>query len=398
MKRAPSQRRGQPIVALAAMLCLWTAGRVIAVALPVAGPEQQVPEWLATPAIDQAPAQATTAAAPVRARGSSPVGSSAAQSASAPFARPLPLPAQSPLLKNPNSAGQAAPLATPVVAPAIPSALPEPSPVPSAMRPNPTLAGGHQLLFLAALSQIPLPEGLLAARSAPPQPATRPKSATPQAARWSGDGWLLLRRGGGAPALATIGGSYGASQAGMVLRYRLDRTSPHRPALYLRASAALDGSREQEAALGLAVRPISRVPVLAMAEARAVRTPTGTRLRPAAALVTELPLATLPLGFRAEAYGQAGWVGGTGATGFVDGQLRIDRPLAKFAGGDLSAGGGLWGGAQKGASRLDAGPSARLTLHPTRQSTVRVAADWRFRVAGKAAPQSGPAITLSAGF
>ena len=129
-----------------------------------------------------------------------------------------------------------------------------------------------------------------------------------------------------------------------------------------------------------------------------MRTPTDTRLRPAAALVTELPVASLPLGFRAEAYGQAGWVGGTVATGFVDGQLRVERPLAKFAGGDLSAGGGLWGGAQKDASRLDVGPSARLTLHPTRQSTVRVAADWRFRIAGKAAPQSGPAITLSAGF
>lgn len=392
MKRSRSTRRGQPLIALGAMLCLWTAGRVIAVALPLSAPDFARPEWLASPAgYEAAPpgASADSAALAVKRdrRHASPP---ALHAAASPFARPLPLPEGSPLM--PDAATGAAPIIeTPVTVP-----LPEPSPAPPAPQPNPRLSGGHQLLFLAALSQLPLPEGLLAARAAPPQPAARPATGLPS--RWSGDGWLLLRRGGGAPALAAIGGSYGASQTGMVLRYRLDRTSPHRPSLYLRASAALDGSREQEAALGLAARPIARLPVLAMAEARATRTPAGTRLRPAAALVTELPVAALPLGLRAEAYGQGGWVGGAGATAFVDGQLRLEKPLARLAGADLSAGGGLWGGAQNGASRLDAGPSARLTLHPTRQSTVRVAADWRFRVAGKAAPQSGPAITLSAGF
>ncbi|WP_310533216.1 hypothetical protein [Novosphingobium sp.] len=392
MKRVPTRRRGQPIIALGIMLCLWTGGRVIAVSLPIAAPETRAPEWLATPAIGEGSAAVLAPRAAATVEAAKGNHASALPTASAPFAQPLPMPAASPLLTAPEPGGQTRPLATPATAPTVAPALPEPSPIPPAMRPNPTLSGGHQLLFLAALSQVPLPEGLLAARAAPP------KAATPQASRWSGDGWLLLRRGGGVPALAAIGGSYGASQAGMVLRYRIDLTSPNRPSLYLRASAALNGSREQEAALGLAARPISRLPVLAMAEARATRTPTGTRLRPAAALVTELPVASLPLGFRAEAYGQVGWVGGTGATTFVDGQLRLEKPLARFAGGDLSAGGGLWGGAQKDASRLDAGPSARLTLHPTRQSTVRVAADWRFRIAGKAAPQSGPAITLSAGF
>jgi hypothetical protein len=106
----------------------------------------------------------------------------------------------------------------------------------------------------------------------------------------------------------------------------------------------------------------------------------------------------MPLRLQTEIYGQAGWVGGNGATAFVDGQMRLERSIAKLGGAELSAGGGLWGGAQKGASRLDAGPTARITLHPTEQSTLRVAADWRFRIAGNAAPQSGPAITLSAGF
>jgi hypothetical protein len=398
MKRSKTSRRGQPVIALGAMLCLWTAGRVIAVSLPLSAPDYTTPDWVPGPsghaaAADVAVPGGSRQVVKPSAERTLPA---APEASASPFARPLALPQGPPLMPEPAAGSSPVAPPAPVIQQAAPIRLPEPSPAPQAAKPNPMLSGGHQLLFLAALSQVSLPEGLLTARATPAQPPVRPVTGLPS--RWSGDGWLLLRRGGGAPALAAIGGSYGASQAGMVLRYRLDRTSPNRPSLYLRASGALDGSREQEAALGLAARPISRLPVLAMAEARATRTPAGTRMRPAAALVTELPPVTLPLGLRAEAYGQAGWVGGSGSTAFADGQLRIERPLASLVGAALSAGGGLWGGAQRGASRLDAGPSARLTLHPTRQSTVRVAADWRFRVAGKAAPQSGPAITLSAGF
>lgn len=389
MRRAPKTRRGQPVVALATMIGLWTAFRVIAIALPVSAPHGPAPEWLTATRDSEAPAAAMVAGNPVKPTGQGKAAAGPALPAAKPFDQPLSSP--SPLLVSPL------PQPSPVmVEPAAPTVLVEPAPAPAPARPNPMLAGGHQMLFLAALSQVPMPDVVMAAQRVPAQPATRPVAVS--ASRWSGDGWLMLRRGGGVPALAAIGGSYGASQAGAVLRYRIDRNSPNRPSLYLRGSAALDGSREQEAALGLSARPLARVPLLAMAEGRVTRTPAGTRVRPAAALVTELPTAALPLGLRAEAYGQAGWVGGAGSTAFVDGQLRLERPLVRVAGADLTAGGGLWGGAQKGASRLDAGPSARLTLHPTQASTLRVAADWRFRVAGKAAPQSGPAITLSAGF
>lgn len=389
MSRAPKTRRGQPVIALGVMIGLWTTFRVIAIALPVSAPQAPKPEWLTATSNDEAPAAAMVAGNPVQAAGQGKPASPPVLPAATPFDQPLPSP--SPLLVSPL------PQPSPAIAePAAPAVLPEPAPAPAAARPNPMLAGGHQMLFLAALSQVPLPDVVMAAQRLPAQPVPRPVARP--ASRWSGDGWLMLRRGGGVPALAAIGGSYGASQAGAVLRFRIDRASPNRPSLYLRGSAALDGSREQEAALGLAARPLTRLPLLAMAEGRVTRTPTGTRIRSAAALVTELPTAALPLGLRAEAYGQAGWVGGAGSTAFVDGQLRLEKPLLRLAGADLSAGGGLWGGAQKGASRLDAGPSARLTLHPTQASTLRVAADWRFRVAGKAAPQSGPAITLSAGF
>ncbi|MBS1239358.1 MAG: hypothetical protein H6R45_64, partial [Proteobacteria bacterium] len=59
--------------------------------------------------------------------------------------------------------------------------------------------------------------------------------------------------------------------------------------------------------------------------------------------------------------------------------------------------GGAWGGAQKGAARLDIGPSASLQLK-LGEANSRVSMDWRFRVAGEARPASGPALTISAGF
>lgn len=56
------------------------------------------------------------------------------------------------------------------------------------------------------------------------------------------------------------------------------------------------------------------------------------------------------------------------------------------------------GGAQKGAARLDVGPAASAAVGLGESGGARLAVDWRFRVAGSAAPKSGPALTLSAGF
>jgi hypothetical protein len=156
--------------------------------------------------------------------------------------------------------------------------------------------------------------------------------------------------------------------------------------------------REQELALGLSARPLRALPLVAMAELRAARSPLGIRMRPAAALVTELPPLRLPAGLRAEVYAQGGYVGGAGATAFVDGQVRLDRKLFDLANHELRAGAGAWGGAQRGASRVDLGPSASVVLRLSDTATARLAMDWRFRVAGKAVPASGPAVTLSAGF
>ena len=217
--------------------------------------------------------------------------------------------------------------------------------------------------------------------------------------RWSADGWLLLRSGGNMSlATGSAPATYGASQAGTVLRYQLVPHSAHRPAAYLRTTATLNGSREKEAALGLSARPIARLPVVAAVEVRGSDGSGGTNLRPAAFVVTELPPVGLPMGMRGEAYAQAGYVGGRDATAFVDGQLRVDRPVGHLGRTGLRLGGGAWGGAQEGASRLDIGPTAAIDMGLGKAASLRLGIDWRFRVAGNAAPDSGPAITLSAGF
>lgn len=222
---------------------------------------------------------------------------------------------------------------------------------------------------------------------------------------WSVDDWLLLRPGGnafnapgaGLPGTVIPTGFYGGSQSGLILRYFLAPGSKINPALYLRGSSGIERPRGEELAAGVSLRPIPGLPVRLMAEGRVTRTTNGTIMRPAAALVSELPPARLPLGLRGEAYVQEGYVGGRGATTFVDGQARLEHPLAHTGSFELRAGGGVWGGAQRGASRLDIGPTATLAFRLGPVGT-RVSADYRWRVSGNAAPGSGPVLTLSAGF
>ena len=207
---------------------------------------------------------------------------------------------------------------------------------------------------------------------------------------------MLLRRDTSAPLVSGEPG-YGRSQAGAVLRYNLAAGSGHRPQSYLRASAALSGPRERELAGGLSARPLPEIPMRLAIEARVSESGGGTEVRPAAYVVTELAPAKLPFGAQGELYVQSGYVGGRFATAFVDGQARVERPVAEVGDLGLRVGAGAWGGAQEGASRLDVGPTAAVTFR-LGDVRARLAADYRVRVAGEAEPASGPALTVSAGF
>lgn len=266
---------------------------------------------------------------------------------------------------------------------------------------------GQQLLLAAGFSHMELAPQIAsyfaAARAAEPGGLAvaaghvLPARRGPSSARWSGDTWLLVRNGSSGPITAGEP-AYGRSQAGAVLRFRLAPSSAHRPFAYVRATRALAGPQEREAAAGLAARPLRGVPLSLAGEVRVSEGSAGREVRPAAFVVTELPAATLPLGLRAEAYVQAGYVGGRFATAFADGQARIDAPIAHLdKGTEIRAGGGVWGGAQKRAARLDIGPSATAKFR-LGEAAWRLALDYRWRVAGDALPKSGPALTFSAGF
>ncbi|MGB7373789.1 hypothetical protein [Pontixanthobacter sp.] len=242
----------------------------------------------------------------------------------------------------------------------------------------------------------PLPR--LAAAPEPPPDIRSFDAAEEQ--RWSLNGWLLYRSDNVAGPLSASGQrppTYGASQAGAVLRYRLAPTSAHRPAAHMRVTSALEKTREQELAAGISAQPMPRIPVIIAAEARVSRQNAGTEIRPALFAYTQMPAISLPHEFRAEVYAQAGYVGRDFSTLFADGQARIDREVARARFAAIRAGGGIWGGAQDGAERLDIGPSISAELDIAGRP-ARLSADYRYRAAGRADPQNGAAITLTTGF
>ncbi len=375
--------RGQPVVMLVLVLGGWIALRAATWESPFTHP---------APAVAVASASSSQVPPGVTARRESGPAASVAAGFKAPPAA-LPLPAPLPFTPPASAAVS------------LPPDLPKSQSVPAPLAPQlpPKLAAAHNFMLLSGLSSIPLPPELAAlllpATPAPASAPYQPLSMLAQASfegRWSGDGWLLLRQDN-TDALASGHGSYGRSQAGAVIRYRLAPGSPQRPQAYVRASKALGGANESELALGFAARPLARLPLSAAAELRVTRLGTRNLVRPAALVVTELPPFELPLGLRGEAYAQAGYVGGEFASAFADGQMRAERPLTRKGAVRLSAGAGMWGGAQKDAARLDIGPSATLAFGLAGANS-RVSMDWRFRIAGEAQPASGPALTISAGF
>lgn len=218
--------------------------------------------------------------------------------------------------------------------------------------------------------------------------------AMPPPKRVSLDTWVFLREGGRTQsALGPQPASLGASQAGVVLRYAIAPEHRLRPAAYVRVSRALMEDGESEAAAGVLVRPLPGVPVAAHAELRLTRQGERLETRPAVFLTSGVDDAPLAKDVTLRAYGQAGYVGGTYATGFADGQAVAEKQVA----GTLRVGAGAWGGVQKGASRIDVGPTVSAAV-PVAGAAVRVEASYRIRIAGEAQPDNGLALTVATGF
>jgi hypothetical protein len=259
----------------------------------------------------------------------------------------------------------------------VPTALP----VPDIAQPEASLALLNLVTFgpeqvsagsVEQLPRIPAPPAMLAPR------------ATPD--RWQASAWFATRRGAG-----TGGTMLGGDQAGLRVARTLDRRG--RLALYARASAPLTGTG-RELALGVEWRPW-RAPMRFLAEQRFALD--GGKSGPAVAVVGGVTGIDLPFAFELEGYGQAGAVKRARVEPFADGALRITRPVAAMGEARLALGAGAWGAAQREAVRVDLGPTAVTTL-PVSGQSLRIAIDWRERVAGDARPGSGPALTLGADF
>lgn len=244
------------------------------------------------------------------------------------------------------------------------------------------------------LGEWPLSRIATAARPAHSTFVSAPESVPPLADPNAVDrvqltAWALLRPQSAAIAgsqpLAS-GGSLGGSQAGARLAYNFTRQI----AATLRTSSDV-GRRGGEAALGLRIQPLAGIPLWIDAERRQ-RIGKYSGGRSAFALFFEGGLwdRPMPLHFLLNAYLQGGIVGARSRDKFIDGELTLTRPVYK----QFSAGVGVWGGAQPGVYRVDAGP--RITMQV--RKNIRVHFDWRQRLAGNALPGSGPAVTLAGDF
>ena len=275
----------------------------------------------------------------------------------------------------------------PSAVPAAASDLPPPTRLAGAM-PTPTRAFYSEL---PPLDQWPLASigGMSHAASRPTFPAQSVPIDPCRIDRLQLSTWALLRSQqtgvAGSRSLASSG-QLGASQAGARLVYNIDR----RLALTGRVSSEV-GRRGGEVAAGVRVHPIQSIPIWLTAERRqAVGKYGGGRSAFAFFLEGGLYDRPLPWDFRLNSYIQGGMVGLNSRDLFVDGGLTMTRHVYK----QFSAGIGVWGGAQPGLYRVDAGP--RVTMRV--RNNLKVHIDWRQKLAGNARPGSGPALTLSGDF
>lgn len=220
-----------------------------------------------------------------------------------------------------------------------------------------------------------------------PPPMTPGRAA---AGRWSASGWFVLRDGRGiAPGLGS--GQLGGSQAGLRIAYAIGNAQ--RIAVVARVVSPLHG-RGREAAIGMEWRP-TRLPIRIAAEYRASLD--GGPNGPAIGVIAGTGPAPVAAGFDLETYGQAGLIRRRQTEAYAEGSARLARPLVSLGGVRFDIGLGGWGGAQRGARRLDVGPSLGARV-PVGRGAIRVSLDWRQRIAGDARPGSGPVLVIGGDF
>lgn len=200
----------------------------------------------------------------------------------------------------------------------------------------------------------------------------------PAAPRWSQSGWMFLRAT--APArIATP--QLGGSQLGVRLARAV--TAGGRVTASARLVSALEAS-EREAIGAIEWRPTA-LPVRLLAERRFDLA--GSQGGWGVGAAGGLDGVAIGGDCVGEVYAQAGAIERRG--GYVDGAIGAERRIRLPGHARLGLGLGAWGAAQRGAARLDLGPTATVRLGAARATLA-----WRTRVAGTARPGSGLALTV----
>jgi hypothetical protein len=228
-------------------------------------------------------------------------------------------------------------------------------------------------------------ERAIAAR---PGPDALPPLPTPSVKRLSGSVWALSRTSGSA-GLAN-GGQLGGSQVGARVFYT---PGPKMLALTARISAPLATASGREASVGVALR--GRNVGLIVEQRFALNE--GGRDAPSVTVYGGVSDVPLTKALRLNGYAQAGVVGISHPQAFADGAVSVETTLLQADRARLSAGIVVSGGAQPGVARLDVGPQIVARV-PVADTAIRVTAEWRQRIAGNAAPDSGPAVTVGFDF
>lgn len=264
-------------------------------------------------------------------------------------------------------------------------------------RPSPATVTGAAPAAVVETPVMPTPIATTPwSASASPQTVLAPPPAAvptdhPTASRWSASAWFVLRDGRGiAPGLG--GGQLGGSQTGLRIAYAIG--DARRIAIVARVASPLRG-KGREASLGLEWRP-TKLPVRLVAEYRAALDGSGGS-GPAAGIIAGTGPAPLALGFDLETYGQAGIIRRRRTEPFAEGAARLSRPVVKLGDAKVDLALGGWGGAQRGAQRLDIGPSLGVRV-PVAGKSLRLSLDWRQRIAGNAPPGSGPVLVIGSDF
>jgi len=239
--------------------------------------------------------------------------------------------------------------------------------------------------------------------------------SAPQAASWSADVKRLTRRWSiAAYTLARDGGNgdplaaspvLGGGQSGAAVAYTLDPLARRRIAAFARVAAATgpNGTVDREtaeAALGIRLQPLPKVPVSIDVERRFALGAFGRNAwsaRVSGGTSRSARAANKPV--MLEAYGEAGMINFSSPDLYAGGQARAATPLYKSGRLSIDAGAGVWAAAQDNynetATRFDIGPSTRIAIKPY-AFTAQI--DYRFRMLGNALPASGPALTVAGEF